>query len=421
MKSHECPVSRHIAPAILFAGYFCRLTEDEFVRILRFLRGEYMANTGRASVEPLSLFPIVNQPAEPPELRGIARLAAQSEVVDEGHCVEFHSLPVRSILNRTSSQRVMFTRSINPYRGCEFACHYCYARYTHEFMELRDPHAFERKIYIKQNAAWLLQQELRGMREGESIGIGTATDPYQPIERHALITRSILEVLAGQKGLHVNLVTKSTLVTRDIDLLQAIAARNRLTVNLTVTTLDTQLARILEPRAPRPDLRLRALCELRRAKIRAGVLCCPVLPGITDTYAAIDSVAKGAKDADACFFHAQALFLKPCSKVVFEEFIERNFPELLASYRERFQDKAFVSSAYRKRVQQIVEAVQKQYGWNRRPRQAADSFALGTTNATARGGQMGFAYSSPGVKRASSSADRLGDGSATPAQQSLTG
>lgn len=319
----------------------------------------------------LPLFPILDQennqescgPSAPPV--GIARLAAGAAVIDEGHRVEFRALAARSILNRTQSRRGWdFTRSINPYRGCEFGCHYCYARYTHEFMELREPHAFETQIYIKQNAAWLLRQELRALGPGSSIAIGTATDPYQPIERSACITRSLLEVLAGRQDLRINLVTKSALVTRDIDLLQQIAIRNRVTINLTITTLDTHLARILEPRAPRPDLRLQALHRLRQAGIRAGVLCCPLLPGITDTYAALDSVARAAKEADACFFHAQPLFLKPCSKPVFEEFIQQNFPALLPAYRERFQDHAFVGPAYRKRVLELVDAVRKKYGWH---------------------------------------------------------
>ncbi len=316
--------------------------------------------------ETLPLFPILNPSSEQPELKGIARLAAQTVVVDEGHNVEFRALQVRSILNHTKSRRGFeFARSINPYRGCEFGCHYCYARYTHEYMELREPHAFEQQVYMKENAAWLLRQELRGLRAGETIAIGTATDPYQPIERDAQITRSLLEVFATQQGLRIGLVTKSTLVVRDIDLLQRIAEHNSITLNLTITTLDTRLARILEPRAPRPDLRLNALDQLRRAGLRAGVLCCPLLPGITDTYAAIDSVATGAKQAGACFFYANPLFLKPCSKTVFEEFIASNFPELLVAYRERFKDDAFVGPVYRKRMAQLVEAVKKKHGWSR--------------------------------------------------------
>ena len=131
----------------------------------------------------MSLLPLY--PTPPHEhLVGIARLASEAEYVDSGHQVEFFSLPVRSILNRCESRRNLpFTWTINPYRGCEFACKYCYARYTHEFMEIRDPNEFEHKIFVKDEAAWLLRRDLKRVRRGEEIAIGTATDPYQPAER----------------------------------------------------------------------------------------------------------------------------------------------------------------------------------------------------------------------------------------------
>ena len=158
---------------------------------------------------------------------GIARLAQQSAHLDDGHEVEYFELPSRSLLNRCTSKRMPFTWTINPYRGCEFACKYCYARYTHEFMEMRDGLDFERKIYAKQNASWLLRQDLKRVRAGEEIAIGTATDPYQPAERKFGITRSILEELSRHAGLELGIVTKSTLILRDLDLLKRIAERIR--------------------------------------------------------------------------------------------------------------------------------------------------------------------------------------------------
>jgi DNA repair photolyase len=344
--------------------------------------GEQIAN-----IPSQTLFPILPS-GSAPSLRGIARAAAETEVVRTGHHVEFRALPVRSILNKTISRRGLpFARSINPYRGCVFGCQYCYARYTHEFMELRDPRSFEQRIFLKQNAAWLLQQELRTLQPGESIAIGTATDPYQPVERHARITRSLLEVLAGQRGLRLGIITKSTLIVRDIDLLQAIAARNSLTLNLTITTMDTRLARILEPQAPRPDLRMEAVRKLRAAGLTVGVLCCPLLPGITDTQPALDSVARAAKAADALFLHASALFLKPCSKPVFEAFIAENFPHLLGQYQQRFADRAFVTTAYRKRLQELLRTIHAKYGWTRN----FDSRAVSAEPAPASG-QMELAF-----------------------------
>ena len=308
----------------------------------------------------LSLFSIL--PDEPPELRGIARLAAQGEHAGDGHLVEFRTLPVRSLMNKSVSKRMhWFMQAINPYRGCEFACRYCYARYTHEFMEMKDPLEFERKIYVKQNAAWLLEQEIRKLHPEEQIAIGTATDPYQPIERSARVTRSILEVLARRSGLRLGIVTKSTLITRDIELLRTIARRSRLSINITITTPDADLARILEPRAPRPDLRFQIVKRLREAGLRVGILCSPLLPGITDNIHALEAMARHAKEADACFFYANPLFLKPCSKGVFLAFVREHFPALESSYERRYQDAAFVSKAYRKRVADLVDVVTRKY------------------------------------------------------------
>src|SRR5215469_3012748 len=163
-------------------------------------------------------------------LIGIAKLAAQGEAVDEGYNVEYITLDNRSVLTRCMSPRMPFTWMINPYRGCEFACKYCYARYTHEFMELRDGLDFERKIYVKQHTTWLLRQELKKVRSGEEIAIGTATDPYQPAERRFGITRAILQEFARHKGFEIGVVTKSTMVLRDLELFRKIAENNQLSI-----------------------------------------------------------------------------------------------------------------------------------------------------------------------------------------------
>jgi DNA repair photolyase len=232
-------------------------------------------------------------------------------------------------------------------------------------MEL-PPEDFERKIFIKQNAAWLLEQELKQVRPGEEIALGTATDPYQPTERRARITQSLLEVLSRQRGLRIGLVTKSTLIERDIPLLQEIASKNTLAVHITITTANAALARLLEPRAPRPDLRLRTVARLREAGLRTGILCSPLLPGITDTGKALDGMAKKARDAGANFFSAQPLFLKPCSKKIYLSFIRENFPELEAMYRQRYESEAFVSKAYRDRIEAMVKTVCAKYELGRR-------------------------------------------------------
>ena len=166
-----------------------------------------------------SLFPILQTPHVGP----LARTAAEAPLDSTGCLTEYRPLTSRSILNKTTSNRGLpFTHAINPYRGCEFGCRYCYARYTHEFLELT-PEEFERKIYFKQNAAWLLEQELKRLKPGTEIALGTATDPYQPLERKLGITRSLLEVFARHSGLRLGIVTKSTLIARDAELLKEIA------------------------------------------------------------------------------------------------------------------------------------------------------------------------------------------------------
>ncbi len=301
--------------------------------------------------------------SEPAPLVGIAKLAAQGESIRQGHLVEYFRLPARSLLNRCTSRRVPFTWTINPYRGCEFACKYCYARYTHEFMEMRDGVDFERKIYVKQQAAWLLRQDLKKVKQGEEIAIGTATDPYQPAEKRFEVTRGILEELALHYGLEIGIVTKSDLILRDVDVLRRVADHNSLFVNITITTMNAKLARILEPRAPRPDLRMQAVRELNSAGVNAGVICAPVLPGITDSPAALDAVVLATKLAGGKYIYANPLFLKPCSASVFMPFLEKEFPQLVQDYRERFAGRGFVSKVYSNRISELMASLRKKHGF----------------------------------------------------------
>jgi DNA repair photolyase len=297
-----------------------------------------------------------------PKLVGIARLASEGESLRQGHKVEYFTLPVRSLLNRCTGVRMPFTWTINPYRGCEFACKYCYARYTHEFMEMRNGIDFEQKIFVKQHAANLLRQELRHVKEGEEIALGAATDPYQPAERRFEVTRAILEEFARHCGLEIGIVTKSNLVLRDVDLLQQIAQNNRLFVNITITTLKADLARILEPRAPRPDLRLEAMQKLNQAGIAAGVICAPVLPEITDSARDLEALVRATAKAGGKYVFANPLFLKPCSAAVFLPFLEKEFPQLVESYRQRYKDRAFLSTSYRKRLSQLMARLRQKHG-----------------------------------------------------------
>ncbi|HZR56297.1 MAG TPA: radical SAM protein [Terriglobales bacterium] len=308
----------------------------------------------------MATLPFIDNPSS--KLIGIARLAAQGESIREGYDVEYFTLPARSLLNRCTGTRMPFAWTINPYRGCEFACKYCYARYTHEFMEMRDGIDFEKKIYIKQHAANLLRQELRRVKPGEDIALGTATDPYQPAEKRYEVTRAILEEISKHSGLELGIVTKSNLILRDIDVLQNIARNNQLFVNITITTLNTDLARLLEPRAPRPDLRLDAMRKLNESGVQAGVNCAPVLPGITDSARDLEAVVRATAEAGGKYIFANALFLKPCSAAVFLPFLEKQFPQLVKTYADRYSGNAFLPQPYRKRLSQLMARLREKYG-----------------------------------------------------------
>src|SRR6266853_1311895 len=308
----------------------------------------------------MATLPLLPDPSGP-RLVGIARLAAEGESLRQGHDVEYFTLPVRSLLNRCTVGRMPFTWTINPYRGCEFACKYCYARYTHEFMELRDGLDFERKIFVKQQAAALLRSELKKVKLGEEIAIGTATDPYQPAERRFEVTRAILEELAQHSGLAIGIVTKSNLVTRDAEILRRVGEHNRIFVNVTVTTVDVDLARKLEPRAPRPDLRLEAVRQLNLAGVDAGVICAPVLPEITDRPRDLEALVKSSSEAGAKHIFANPLFLKPCSTAVFLPFLEEHFPALVELYRQRYADRAFLPKGYTERLSRLMASLRQKY------------------------------------------------------------
>lgn len=294
-------------------------------------------------------------------LVGIARLAAQAPPLGTRAGTVYHQLAVRSLINRCDSARVPFRWTINPYRGCEFGCRYCYARYTHEYLE-RPPEEFEKKIYVKANAAERLVADLARLPlHGEHIALGTATDPYQPAEARFRITRQILHVFAKRRGLSVSITTKSNRIVRDLDLLVEIAAHSELTVNMTVTTLDARLARLLEPRAPRPDLRLAAVARLRQAGLAVGVFSMPLLPWITDGEEPLDALAQAAADHGAQWWVAGPVFLMPASRGIFLRFVAQHFPQLVPRYRQWFEDSGYAPAHYRKELALRIERIRQRY------------------------------------------------------------
>ncbi len=278
--------------------------------------------------------------------------------------VEFMEMPVKQILNRCTSPHMPFRWTINPYRGCEFGCVYCYARYTHEFLELRDPMDFERRIFVKRMAAEVLARTLSRTPIGsDQIAIGTATDPYQPAERKFRLTRSMLEVFAQLGGLDLSITTKSALIVRDLDLLLKINARSRLSVNFSLITLNRRLQRIVEPRAARPALRLRTLAKLGNEGIRCNLLMMPIIPGLNDGPASIESLIRAARRAGASNVWWRSLFLKPAAARRFLPFINENFPEHEARLRDFYARSAYAPRSYDRQLGALVDRLRIRYGF----------------------------------------------------------
>jgi len=278
-------------------------------------------------------------------LVGIAKMAAAADPLEQKRRVEYFRMEARSLLNRCSSAQMPFQWTVNPYRGCEFGCQYCYARSTHEFLELREPDDFERRIYAKDFPAEAFREELRKVGAREAIAIGTATDPYQPAERRYGLTREILRVFARLRGFRLSITTKSDLIGRDAELLGDIATRNSVMVNMTVTTLDAGLAREVEPYAPRPDLRLVAVCRLAAAGVNTGVFASPVMPFLNDTVESIMNVARAAREAGAVRFGGRPLYLQAMPREVFFAYLAERHPGLVGRYRRLFVRGAYLDAA----------------------------------------------------------------------------
>jgi len=231
----------------------------------------------------------------------------------------------RKVITRNTSPDIPFDRSINPYRGCEHGCIYCFARPTHAYLGLSPGLDFESRLYMKPDAPELLERELSARNYApRTIAIGTNTDPYQPIERRYTIMRRILEVLE-RAGHPVGIVTKSNLVTRDIDILSRMASRKLVRVGISVTSLDARLARVMEPRAPTPERRLDALRELAAAGIPTTVMVAPVIPALND--AEIERILEAAAACGVAAAGYVLLRLPLEVRDLFREWLQANFPD----------------------------------------------------------------------------------------------
>jgi DNA repair photolyase len=299
----------------------------------------------------------------------------------------FIELAVKQVVNSPEVTKMSFW-SLNPYIGCEFGCCYCYARDTHRWTAERnltapagsEPRAeFERQIFVKENAAAVLQRTLEPAKVGNrTIVIGTATDPYQPAERRFGVTRSVLEALLGFRGLKIGITTKSPLVARDVDLLVALAARHQISVSLSIISADPAIIRRFEPKTPLPHARLRAVRVLADAGVEVGLLIAPIIPGITDGWAALGALMAAGKEAGAGRADGFALRLAPVARAGFLPVLESRFPELAGRYRTQFQNRETLRPDYTNALAKRIRTLQKIHGfpvtperarrWSRRPR-----------------------------------------------------
>ena len=294
--------------------------------------------------------------------------------------IQYYGARARGVLNGPATTGMGYW-SINPYVGCAFGCAYCYARYAHRYVmeraastsslteelaheveEMPPWLAFERRVFVKDNAPELVRRALRQGGEryrallagDETVVIGTATDPYQPAERRFRVTRGVLEALGEGTGLSVAIITKSPLVTRDVDVLARIAARSSLTVHVSLITLHRDLARRIEPRAPTPESRVRAIARLAEAGIHVGVNVMPVLPGITDAPADLEALVRRVAAAGAASVATCALRLQRTARDRYLPFIAQEFPHLAERYRSAYATGYKASDRYREGLDRFV-------------------------------------------------------------------
>ena len=308
-------------------------------------------------------------------------------LVGEQKDIRYFGTISKSVLNGPETTGMGFW-SINPYVGCAFGCAYCYARYTHRWV--LDRHAtanpdhadmqssrdalppwlaFERRIFVKQNAAEVLRKVLRhgsdkhtALLQGDTIVIGTATDPFQPAERRFRVTRSVLEVLAEHAGLSICIITKSPLITRDLDVLKRINRHSSLSIHLSLISTDRELARRIEPRAPTPEARLRTLARLRESGIETGINVMPVLPAITDHPAALECLVKAVGERGASYVNACPLRLRSTAKSRYLPFIKREFPQLANRYWATYAFHDQVSETYSERLRRRMQGLCDKHG-----------------------------------------------------------
>lgn len=321
------------------------------------------------SVE-MPVFPVLFELSSPrPTSRDVAQIVrhsgteALSEAEVRADAARYQEISCRSALNPVEGMPFKWT--LNPYRGCTHGCHYCFARRYHAQFEMNSDDEFDSVILVKHNFVEVLTRELdRPSWAREQVAVGTATDPYQPIEGHYKLTRRSIRALTRGRT-PIGLVTKGPMVVRDIDVLVEHASVARCTICLSVPSVDEHAWRTLEPGTAHPLQRLRAVRELVDAGLHAGVLMAPIVPGFSSSRSKLERTVKAIADHGARFVGCNVMYLQDGTRTHFMKFIAREFPAMAPRF-EKLYVKKYPPDSYRKEVQGIVQLLQSRYGMSRR-------------------------------------------------------
>jgi DNA repair photolyase len=274
---------------------------------------------------------------------------------------EVQEIFCKTLLNRVNVPDFAYRWTLNPYRGCRYACRYCYARPTHEFWGMNAGAEFDQRVFAKINAPEVLREELRRTRwQGEPIAIGTASDPYEPAESRYQLTRQILQVLTAFHN-PASITTKGVLVRRDLDVLWELYRVADVQVIFSVGSIDQKVWKLTEPGTPNPLARLEAMQFLAENGVPAGVMMAPLIPGISDSSESIDAVMEAAARHKAGFVSANLLFLKPGSKEWFMPLIRESYPHLMPGYKKLFGPKDYAPREYTRQVMSMVEEARRKW------------------------------------------------------------
>lgn len=299
---------------------------------------------------PEQLFEVARRTFDTPEFRGITFI--------ESEC--------RTIINRVPGNGLPFDWTINPYRGCSHACSFCFARVTHTYLDMDAARDFETKIVVKVNAPDVLRAQLRSRRwRGEHIAMGTATDPYQRAEGRYRLMRGILRALIDYRN-PFSILTKGTLILRDLDLLREAAAVTDVGTAFSIPTLDREVWRSSEPGTPPPQERIEAVRALNAAGIPCGVMLAPILPGISDSTDGMRAVIAAALDAGATFVSPILLHLRPGVREVYMAWLAEHHPDLVPRYEAMYASGSYASTEERKALGRMVSRLVRAVGGNPR-------------------------------------------------------